>query len=400
MTSGSLDVGSPVLYKRTRVGRVVGYTFDPVADDLAIRIFVEEPYQALVTPQARFWNASGIDVRLNASGLTINTQTLASVIAGGVAFEIPPGAARGAPAPSDSSFVLFGDRRSALAPEDGSPVAVRMVFDQTARGLADNAPIDFLGIEIGRVRSVQLQYDAKRQRFPVRVTAEIFPVRLGAVRSALFTGTEGDPAAEAEVVKRLVEKGLSAQMRTGNLLTGQLYIALELGKKAPSVKTGVVDGMIEVPTVPGALSELQPQIAAIVSKLSRVPFDEIGTSLQGAITSAQGTLVGVQDALRDARKTLQSADQAIAQLTPEAQKALGEVRATLTKAQTSLENLDRSVTDPNAPLQRSVDDTLQEVQRAAQSMRVLADYLQLHPESLLRGKPPDPVLPSTGKRPR
>ncbi|HEX7435369.1 MAG TPA: MlaD family protein, partial [Caldimonas sp.] len=205
---GSLEVGSPVFYRRTRVGRVVGYTLDPVQDELSIRIFIEAPYEKLVTRQSRFWNASGVDLRLTASGLTLNTQTLASVLAGGLAFENPSGAAKQAPAPAGSSFVLFNDRKAALAPVDGEPLPVRMVFEQSVRGLAENAPVDFLGIEIGRVRTIALQYDSQRQRFPVRVVADIYPLRLGSIRSALCAGSEGDPQAEVMVLKRLVEKGL------------------------------------------------------------------------------------------------------------------------------------------------------------------------------------------------
>lgn len=375
---GSLEVGSPVLYRRTRVGRVVGYTLDPALDQLSIRVFVEAPYQTLVTPQARFWNASGVDLRLNASGLTLNTQTLASVLAGGVAFEIPVGAPKAAAAPAGSAFVLFNDRKAALAPEDGAPVQVRMVFDQSVRGLGDNAPIDFLGVEIGRVRTISLQYDGKRERFPVRVLAELYPLRLGAIRSALFAGAQGDPAAEAAVLQRLVEKGMRAQLRTGNLLTGQLYVALDFVAKGPHARPTFTDGALDLPTIPGTLSEVQPQIAEIVAKLSKVPFEEIGKSLQG---------------------TLSGASAAIAQLTPPAQKALAEVQRTLAGAQASLQSLDRNITDPSAPVQRGVDDTLQELQRAARSLRVLADYLQLHPETLLRGKPADPPVPRNGKTP-
>jgi len=381
---GSLEVGSPVLYRRTRVGRVVGYTLDPGADRLSVRIFVEAPYQGLVTTQSRFWNASGFNVRLNASGISINTQTLASIIAGGVAFEGPPGNARGTPAPAGASFTLFNDRRAAFAPEDGTAVPIHMVFDQSVRGLDDNAPLDFLGIEIGRVRTIALQYDAKRQRFPVSVTAEIYPLRLGAVRSALLTGAAGDAAAETAVVQRLVEKGLRAQLRTGNLLTGQLYVGLDFDTKHARVASALVDGAVDLPTVPGTLSEVQPQIADIVARLSKVPFDEIGRSLDS---------------------TLRGASAAITQLTPEAQRALAEVQRTLQRAQTAIDSLDRAVqnvdrnfTDANAPLQRGVDETLREVERAAQALRVLADYLQQHPESLLRGKPPDPTLPAGPRR--
>jgi paraquat-inducible protein B len=121
---GSIEVGSPVLYRRTRVGRVVGYTLDPAIDEIAIRVFVEAPFHTLVTSQARFWNASGVDLRLSASGLTLNAQSVATVLAGGIAFELPPGSPKAEPARPDSRFVLFNDRRAALAPEDGPPIPI------------------------------------------------------------------------------------------------------------------------------------------------------------------------------------------------------------------------------------------------------------------------------------
>jgi paraquat-inducible protein B len=381
---GSLEVGSPVYYRRTRVGRVVGYMLDPASDELQIRIFIEAPYEGLVTKQARFWNASGIDVRLSAGGLTVNTQSLTSLLAGGIAFEVPRGAQKAPPAAAGTSFVLFGDRRAALAPEDGVPVPVRMVFDQTIRGLAEDAPIDFLGVEIGRVRDVALQSEANGRRFVSRVSADIYPLRLGSIHNVLFTGVEGDPTAEAAVVQRLVERGLRAQLRTGNLLTGQLYVALDFAPNGHPTPT-ITDGAIDLPTIPGTLSELQPQVADIVARLSKVPFDEIGRGLTTTLGSVN--------------ETLASATKAIGQLTPQAQQSLAEVQRTLQSAQRSLEGLDRNLVDANAPVQRGLDDTLRELQRAARSLRVLADYLQLHPESLLRGKPADAPVPREARKP-
>ena len=393
---GSIEVGSPVLYRRTRVGRVVGYTLDPAIDEIAIRVFVEAPYHTLVTSQARFWNASGVDLRLSASGLALNAQSLATVLAGGIAFELPPGSPKAEPARPDSRFVLFNDRRAALAPEDGPPIPIRMIFDQSARGLGENAPIDFLGIEIGRVRTVSLDYDAKRRSFPVRVMADIYPLRLGAVRGALFNGNDGDPAAELNVLKRMVERGLRAQLRTGNLLTGQLFVALDFSARPSKMTASVVDGTLDLPTIPGALSEVQSQVAEIVQKMSKVPFEEIGTNLAATLGQANAAIAQLTP---EARKALAEASSAIAQLTPEARKALTEVERTLARAQASLDSLDRNVLNPNAPLQRNVEETMEELQRAAQSLRILSDYLQLHPESLLRGKPGDPALPAGRNRP-
>ena len=369
---GSLDVGSPVFHKRTPVGRVVGYTLDPDRDELSMKIFVETPFQKLVSGDSRFWNASGIDLTLNSGGLSINTQTLASILAGGIAFDSPPDAPRVAMAPENTVFRLFSDRRAALAPPDGDALTVRMVFDQSARGLAPGAAVDLLGVDIGRVRAVALQYDGMRKRFPVEVVADIYPLRLGSVRTALMKDAGGG---DKVVLQRLVSNGLKAQLRTGNLLTGQLFVALDFVPGSTTIASSAMlaaDGSVRLPTTPGTLSEIQPQIAEIVHKISKIPFDEIG---------------------RDLRTTLASTSNAITRLTPEAQKALVEVQRTLARTQTSLDNLDRNVIDANAPVQRGLDDTLQELQRTARALRVLSDYLQQHPESLLRGKPADPPVP-------
>jgi paraquat-inducible protein B len=174
------------------------------------------------------------------------------------------------------------------------------------------------------------------------------------------------------VLQRLVSNGLRAQLRTGNLLTGQLFVALDFIPGPASTASVAADGSVRMPTSPGTLSEIQPQIAEIVHKFSKIPFDEIG---------------------RDLRTTLSSASNAITRLTPEAQQALAEVQRTLARAQSSLDSLDRNVVDANAPVQRSLDDTLQELQRTSRALRVLSDYLQQHPESLLRGKPADAPVP-------
>jgi len=322
-----------------------------------------------VTPQVRFWNASGLDLTLNASGLTLNTQTLASVIAGGIAFERPPGSETMPPAQPGTRFFLFNDRKAALAPPDGPPLTIRMVFDQSVRGLAVGAPVDFLGIDIGTVQSLTPQYDAKRKRFPMEVTADIFPLRLGNVRSAMLGNVPSDAQSDLRFLKMLVEAGFRAQLRTANLLTGTQYVALDYAPKAPRSGVDSSGAVPRVPTIPGTLNDLQPQIAEIVAKVSKVPFDEIGRDLQGTLHQAQAM---------------------IRQLTPEAQKALADVQRTLGSVQESLNRLDRNVLDDSAPMQRNVEQTMTELQRAAQSLRTLGDYLQRHPESILRGKPADP----------
>lgn len=387
---GSLEIGSPVYYRRARVGRVVDYRLDPASDALEVQVFIESPNEALVTERSRFWNASGVDLAFDAGGLTINAQTIASVIAGGVAFANPEGP-RAPQAAERARFELFGTREAALAPPDGEPMRVRMVFDQSLRGLVVGAPVDLLGVELGTVRSIALRHDERTRGFALEVIAEIFPVRLGEVRRAFDAPPSAGASADHLLLKSLVDAGVRAQVRTGNLLTGQLYVALDF---IPRARQASFDPRAEVPTlpsVPGTLADVQPQLAEIVASIGKVRFDEIGARLEATLKNASAASMTLTE-------TLGSARQAIEQLSPEAQQALGDVRGTLASAQATLESLERNLAQPDAPLQRNANEALAELRRAARALRVLADYLQQHPESLLRGKPGAPAPGPEGKR--
>jgi paraquat-inducible protein B len=393
---GSLEVGSPLYHRRVRVGRVVGYGLSPDGRALDVQVFIESPYEKLVTRDTRFWHASGIDLSLNASGLTLNTQSVLSVLAGAIAFATPPNGSAGAPAQSGQAFKLFDLQREALAPDSGDPIRVRMLFTHSMRGLDQGASVDLQGIEIGNVRSVSLQASSSRRALPVEVLADLYPQRLGAARDGFFA--PGMPHDDRALLKQLVEQGLRAQVRTGNLLTGRQYVALEFMPKAGRVAFDASAPVPTLPTVPGALADVQPQLADIVARLSRVRFDEIGTDLQAALKAVNRATVSLQG-------TLGSVDASIKQLTPEAQAAIAEMRQalaqanqTLASAQATLRSAEANVTDAQAPLQRNANQALAELQRAAQALRVLADYLQRHPESMLRGKPETPLPPAAEKQ--
>lgn len=379
---GSLDIGSPVYYRRTPVGRVAGYSLDPVSDTLSVQIVIDPPNDRLVTEQTRFWAASGVDLSLSAGGFTLDTQSLVSVLVGGVAFANPPDAPASAPLAKDGHrFEMFNNRKAALAPPDGPALRVRMLFDQTQRGLAPGATVDMLGVDVGTVRSVALR-EGGTSTFAVEVIADIYPQRLGGVRQHFRAPPGSAGSVDAQFVKRGIDNGLRAQVRTGNLLTGQLYVALDFMPKAAKAKVDAAQVPLPIPTVRGTLADLQPQLADIIARLGKVKFDEIGSDLQTTLRSAGAAGDGLQ-------QTLASANAAIRQLTPEAQQTLADVQKTLTSAQGALANLDRNALQGDAPLQRNVNLALQEIQRAAQALRVLADYLQQHPESIVRGKPAD-----------
>jgi paraquat-inducible protein B len=363
---GSLDVGSPVYYRRIQVGRVASYTLDKDGKGVSLHIFIDGPNDRFVSRSSRFWNASGVDLSLGANGLKLNTQSLAAVLAGGVAFQDPPGPHDTTPAPEDNTFKLFDDRASAMAPPDGEPHYLRMRFEQSVRGLAVDAPVEFLGINIGKVVSVRLDYDETTQKFPVLVGAVVYPERLGAAYDKLeaMAKANGHSPDLSRTMGRLIAHGLRAQARTGNLLTGQLYVALDFVPHAPKVAFDPDAKPLTIPTAPGSFDKLQEQLAEIVDKLDKVPFDSIGKHLDQALAGLDSTLKQVNG-----------------QTLPAFNETLQGVRKTMGTADAALSG--------DSPLQRNLGVTLEQVQRMSRSLRVLSDYLSGHPEALLRGRRPD-----------
>jgi len=363
---GSLDIGSPVYYRRIQVGRIVSYQLDKDGKGVSLQLFIDGPNDRFVTSDTRFWNASGVDVSLGADGLKLNTQSLATVVAGGVAFQDPPGPHNEAPAAEMAEYTLFDDRATAIAPPDGKPRYIRMRFAHSLRGLAVDAPVELLGMKVGHVVSVNLDYDPTTKTFPVIVGALVYPQRLGQAHEKLAKAVGGpdDDTMFPRIMSGLVGHGLRAQARSGNLLTGQLYIALDFDPKAPKVAFDASAKPVEIPTTPGDFDHLQEQISSIVDKVEKIPFDSIGRNLDGSLKELHGTLKQVNtDLLPEAKKTLQGVNQTVGT----ANDALSE----------------------DSPLQRNIAGTLEELQRTVRSVRAFTDYLGRHPEALLRGRGSD-----------
>ncbi|MFW2276075.1 intermembrane transport protein PqiB [Burkholderia orbicola] len=359
---GSIDIGSPVYYRRVQVGQVVGFSLDKQGAGVTFNVFVNAPYDQYVSVNSRWWQASGVDLRLDSSGLKLNTQSLATVILGGIAFQVPPDQPAGKAAPSNTTFHLGADESDAMREPDGEPQQIVMNFNQSLRGLAVGATVDFRGIVLGEVTNIGIDYDPKTKNFTMPVTMNVYPERLGK-RFQEAVSTKGE-VEQHHILQWLVQHGLRGQLRTGNLLTSQLYVALDFFPKAPVVKIDTARQPLELPTVPNTLDELQLQVADIAKKLDKVPFDQIGANLNSALSNAD--------------KLFKQLD---TQVAPEARDTLSAAKQTFSTAEATLQQ--------DSPLQSDVRGALKELTRTLQSLNALADYLERHPESLLKGKPGD-----------
>ncbi len=358
---GSIDAGSPVFYRRIPVGQVMGYELENNGQGVAIKVFVNAPYDQYVGKNTRWWHASGVDLQLDSGGFKLNTQSVAALLVGGIGFESVSGRKPDTVAAAGTEFTLAADQARAMREQDGAPVTTVFYFNQSLRGLSPGAPVDFRGIVLGEVRSVGVEFDPVKKDFRMPVTVDMYPSRLGRRFQETVTD-EKDRNAGPLVLERMVSHGLRGQLRTGNLLTGQLYIALDFFPNAAQAKLDMNAYPIEVPTVPNALDELQAQIASIARKLDKVPFDQIGINLRDSLKSADNLFKKVDG-----------------QLVPDLQATLGEARRTFGEAQQVLQQ--------DSPVQSDLRTALQQLTQTLQSLSELSDYLERHPEALIRAKP-------------
>jgi paraquat-inducible protein B len=372
---GSLTIGSTVFYRHIPAGQVVAYSLDPGGASVTIKIFINSPFDTFVTGAARFWQASGIDMSINSEGVRLHTESLASILEGGIAFQPSSETTSTVEAAADTAFSLYTDRERAMREPNTSVQTFVMYFKGSLRGLSVGAPVDLRGINIGEVKSLAVEYDryAGELRFPVEV--DVFPQRIRG-RSRQHDHPLGfeqsSEVASRTLIDSMVAHGMRAEIKTGNLLTGQKYVAVDVHKDAAADRVHWEDRPPVFPTAAGALDEIQDSIGSIAKKLDKVPFDAISSRLMGTMASLDQTL-------KSTDRVMRQVDDSIAP----------QVNATLKEAQEAMK-IAKEALAQDAPLQTDLSAALLQLSRAAKSLSALADYLERHPEALIRGKPGDP----------
>jgi len=374
---GSLDIGSPIYLRRVPVGQVLAYAMQPDGRHIKFTIFVTAPYDRFVSAHSRFWHASGVDVDLGAQGLHVQTQSVVSVLAGGIAFQdLPdPDNALGTPAeaPEHMQFTLYGQMSDALKLPDSQGFDYRLLFASSVRGLAVGAPVEYRGLPIGEVTRISVDGSGGESNPEpmIAVDVRVYPRRLPTInKSGPEDMTQDD---QRKRIDPMVRRGFRAQLKSGSLLTGQLYVSLDFVKDAPPAQIDWKTTPPIMPTAPGGFDDLQASLQSIAKKLDAIPYDELAKDLHKDLADLDTTLNHVDG-------MVQHLDTGVV---PEAQKTLADARKAVDDLRKTLGTVDQTV-GPQAT------NTLGELSKAAASLSSLAEYLKRHPESLLKGKPEDP----------
>jgi paraquat-inducible protein B len=365
---GSLSPGSPIFYRRIQVGLVTGYALAQAGSGVDLEVFVDAPYDSYVDASTRFWDESGFDITLSTDGMQINTQSLVSIIAGGLSFS-SFGKAR-ALQDDKHVFKLYDSRRSAEMVPEGVAIPILMRFDQPSRGLKVGAPVDFHGVHVGVIDSVALDLDITTRQFFTSVEATLYPERLGKVYTEMSL-KNSTPQDLAESLSSLVDRGLRAQLRTSNILTGQLYVTLANFPQAERGETPVAEVPFKMPTFASDdLDKLQQQVTSIVAKLDKIPFESIGNELDTMIKQIRLLSVNLDKSV-----------------TP-------KLASTLIEIERATKNLN-SLIAPGSPVVTSTETMLEDLKRSLKSLTNLTESLSANPDSLIRGRSSQPYSRDT-----
>ena len=370
-TLGSLDVGSPVYYRQVPVGEVTGYKLLPEQGKVHVRFFVKAPYNELVKANSQFWNISGFDANIGLEGVDLNVGSLNALIAGGVEFDTPPTlGAESQLAEPDHAFYLFEDRDAVSEGAITVSYPFLLRFLGSVRGLKVGAPVEYLGIQVGKVEHIALDNDANQGRH-INVIIGIQPERMSS--SELLT----EEMVHQEIAE-LVRGGMQARLHSGSLVGGSLFVDLvpNATKTGKLVKEGYY---AEIPTSDSEYSQIARQLAAIVERIHSIPIEEIGADLQASI-----------EALRSIASDLKQGGvgKKTAGIMDNLKQATQGLDRTMAQLEQTLRAIDQSVA-PDSALSHILTETLEDISGAAKSMEQLADELYRYPNSLLRGKEND-----------
>jgi paraquat-inducible protein B len=387
---GGLNAGAPIFCRDVEVGRVLGHELEKSRKEVRIRIFVREPYDDWVVPETRFWNASGLHVGTGSDGLEIGLPSVQSLFSGSIAFGTRPDAEANPPSAAESTFRLYPSRAMADVDMFATSIPYVSYFQSSIRGLGEGSEVHMFGRRLGAVTSVELVRDPRPERdgaMAARVAYVLQPERGLRARDWEALGGPG--------MRELVERRMRVVLETNNFLTGQKVLSLRYVPGAGAEAVTTEEQALVLPSVTLGLDELSASASEIANSLNQIPFREIGENLNRTLASVErvvgspevGGVIGTLDAtFKDVHELVQRAQ---AGLTP----ALARLPGISERLEHAVEQADavfgRSGYGPSSTTQRNLEQMMDQIADAARSIRLLADYLNRHPEALISGRKSD-----------
>ena len=375
--AGQLNPGDPVLFRGYQVGSVETSEFNIDSRDMHYQLFIKAPYDKMVTSNVRFWKDSGIAFDMSSSGVRVEMASLSTLFSGGVSFDVPEGWLPGDELDPKAEFKLYDNEKSIQNSLYTDYRGYIMFFSDSVRGLQPGAPVEFRGIRMGTVVQVPFYTKGMQQSldkdFRIPVLIHVEPER--------FADDVGKSFDYIKEISSAVNGGLRASLKSGNILTGALYIDLDFYQDAEEWKGAkTVAGFQQIPTVSSGLSQIQQKVLTSLDKINNLP---VGPMLK----QMTETLSESQKAVAEAKETLKSLNTMIGS---------DEFKNLPNEIQQSIKEINRSMQgfQPGSPAYGKMIDNMQRLDQVLREMQPLLKTLNNKSNALIfeapQGKDPEP----------
>lgn len=363
--AGQLTPGDPVLFRGYRVGSVETSVFDPQKRTMSYQLFINAPNDRLVTSNVRFWKDSGIAVDLTSAGMRVEMGALTTLFGGGVSFDVPDGIDLGQPVAEKTEFNLYDNQRSIQESLYTEHKDFLMFFKDSIRGLQPGAPVEFRGMRLGTVSKVPFFMPGLRQALNEDYRIPVL-IRIEPERIASQMGESPDILTN---LPELLKQGLRGSLKTGNLVTGALYVDMDFVSKPPPI-TGIREfgGYSIIPTVSSGLAQIQQRLMDTLDKINNLPLNPMLEQATGTLAESQRTMRRLQTTLDNLNKL--TASQSVQQLPQDMQKTLRELNRSMQGFQPGSAAYNKMVAD----MQR-LDQVLRELQPVLQTLNQKSNAL-------------------------
>lgn len=357
---------TPIYYLDQEAGEVSSYRMnrDHTFDITAV---IKAPFDRLVHTGTRFWNAGAISLSTGANGPRLRFRSISALAQGAIAFDTPQGAVQGPTAKAYSRFELYNSQDDAENAPDPRGVAYQVVFTGVSSSLRRYAPVQLMGTRIGSVSDARLEYSPATGKLSIRATLVLEPSRIHLATGATWSDR---PRRQMDaMLERLIAAGLRATLATSPPVIGGQMVVLEMtpAKTAAALIPGEVP---EIPTAGGSdVSHLLEQANDIERKIDEMPLRQIAESVNRSAANLEHVSSEAREQLPAALKS--------------ARESILEAQAALSSAQNLLSS---GSAVSNQPYTADVPQALYEMTAAARSLRELSDFIDRHPEALIRGR--------------
>lgn len=381
-----MDVSTGIYFKNYKIGQIETATFDWKNQAMKYGVFIKEPYQNLITLNSIFWVNEGVEIDLSADGINVNTGSLSQLLKGGISVGLPKQQAPGDIAEDGHSFSLSSSYKDALEERFLDFDHYIVEFEQSIRGLRPGAPVEYRGMRVGTVveAPANLIIDGKPAHFRTDNTA--VPALIKIEYGRIYHDSESAREFWQNSIDDRVKNGLRASLKPGNLLTGAVYVDLDIYPDAKPARISTLAKYEVFPSVSSGITVLADQVSDVLNKVNNLKVED-------SLSQIQETFTDYQALANEMRELLSQQD--TQNLPGDINRNFAEMTKSMQQFDVTMKQFEKTMASyqQGSQFHHQLQQTLSEFKRLSEELQPLSRGLNEQPNMFIFDKslPADPT---------